>query len=362
MIGYSYVSYVDAAQWLVIIAFCASFYMGTRVEFAYQPNGLTGELNQRTLRKLLYFSVGIGLVGTIGLIAGMSLSLGNFLNTFLASPSQFEQYFFNSSFAILWQANIAGCFLLALTKIDPRWRYAILLALLFQVSLRFAYVYLVIASVYFLVPYSNTQRLSIKRTLSIATILVLPLLYIFINSYSLEDGFSSVLAKIAPYTFGNFVVLSQISIDASLGILNPSFESLGLGSWVATLAKYVEGVTVRPLLVFSPIFLSLGAYGNTATGFSTFMYGGIVDGVVFHFFLGAAAQYLYRLSLRNIVAAAIYAGIASGLALYFATGAPFGTTRLLPAIIWIVFPVLILRTLYGPDVDRSENRRSFRRL
>jgi hypothetical protein len=290
----------------------------------------------------------IGFIGSYKLLSGMGVNIDQHLFIlFLDNMGEFEKGFFNSSFTLMWQANIAALFWFNFTK-KTKIKYLLVLIIFFEIMLRGAYIYIVIGMFYLITPIfflsKNNENLS-KYVL----FFIILLNSIMLLSYSWEgDIFQHYVNKIYPYTVGNFVNLfyyidlrlltDGYEVD-SIGVF---LEGLGFSSILLYLDKYFDLFLSSNISFFD--FLSQSKneviYGNTSTLYGPLTIIPFLVAIVYLFFLGFLSRIIYNQAASSLFFMSVYSWISAATFLSFATGGHFSTTRFFPALLFI-WPFLL---------------------
>jgi len=163
----------------------------------------TTNKNKMAEKKTYYFPfltcVLLGTIGSLKLIQGMDINnLSLLIDLYSNEHYLLEASFFNSSWTLLWQANIAALFWFNFTDMKKTWPFVPIL--LFSISLRAAFLYLIVAIFYLIVPIVYTSKL--KRIHFYFFLLVI---IIFMGSMFTKEGRTFEQPdRISPYSFGNF--------------------------------------------------------------------------------------------------------------------------------------------------------------
>lgn len=367
--SFSPVSFIYIFQGLVIVYGLLGYLL--RVEFASQPSlkflimmilanaiillgsilggkiiigGPSYEIPQKVIRPALVFCVGIGLIGTFKLlqpIGGLAL-LAN-----LETLNYLEGHFFNSSWAILWQACIAGMFWVAISNRQmTRYDLFIIILLVFMISLRGAFLYLIMGTMYF-VAGAMMQKNIASSISSIRLIFLIFPCVMFLTIIFTYASLNPLLAyyKLLPYTFGNFVNL-QMLFDRGLELENVCHDYI-LG--YRSLLVYIEKYTIFRFDYCSPEFpfrwqvIGEHVRGNTSSGFTQVATLGILY-LPFLFVLGFVCSVILVNRFRSNIAAIALPIVYSASALMFASGGYLSSTRIFPSLLFIA-PIFTLTFL-----------------
>jgi hypothetical protein len=295
-----------------------------------------------------WISFFVGTVGTLLLLRNMNIhSFVTFYNVVANDFNSLEDGFFNSSAAILWQANIASFFWYnTVRRPSKAMKFALGLSLLAVFS-RGALLYLIIASFYYVI--SNIYlrgrgELPIRQFL----LLILFTQVIFVLSYSFEGNLAEVyFQKTYPYLSGNFVNLYRhidIASAPSSGIdgVDDISQSMGLSSIRFYLEKYLD-IDFQPSdrMIFYPQAQNAPVYGNTHTLYGQVVYLPIVLLVIFVAFLGVAIGFIYKYAGKNLLFLSIHCWFSAATFLSFGGAGHFTTTRIFPAMLFI-WPLIFL--------------------
>lgn len=277
-----------------------AFFIGS--EFMRRSTGLyrtiyrPSHLQKNIFFKISFFSCfAIGIIGTFLLIKNMGFN-GGLVDIFLKfylNINEFNENFFSSSAAILWQANFATLFWSNFVK--NSWvKTIIIIVSIFDILLRGAYVYLVIGLFYLITPMILRDGFNKKLILFVVFFGIL-LNLITLLSYNWEgDPLLTYAKKIYPYTAGNFVNLAyntntRLSTNiAELMPWNDVMANLGFSTIMIYIDKYLSLNTLSttnylPFLLQSE---NLKIYGNTCTIYGNLVFVPFIFGFSFMFFLG----------------------------------------------------------------------------
>lgn len=342
-----------------------AFFIGS--EFMRRSTGLyrtiyrPSHLQKNIFFKISFFSCfAIGIIGTFLLIKNMGFN-GGLVDIFLKfylNINEFNENFFSSSAAILWQANFATLFWSNFVK--NSWvKTIIIIVSIFDILLRGAYVYLVIGLFYLITPMILRDGFNKKLILFVVFFGIL-LNLITLLSYNWEgDPLLTYAKKIYPYTAGNFVNLAyntntRLSTNiAELMPWNDVMANLGFSTIMIYIDKYLSLNTLSttnylPFLLQSE---NLKIYGNTCTIYGNLVFVPFIFGFSFMFFLGMFIRLVYKHAHKNLFFMSIYSWLSAASFLSFATGGHFITTRFFPALIYI-WPFLFIWLFYRIIKDR----------
>jgi len=296
----------------------------------------------------------VGTTGTVILLNNIELTDPLVFILVLTSHfSYIESNFFNSSAALLWQANIAAFFWY---NFVPRPNFLVKVAIgicLVSVFARGAIVYGVIAFFNYLIP-----LLYIKKDKKIP---VIPIAVIFISvnlifglsyNYVLSDNYDTSIAdiyfqKTYPYLSGNFINLFH-HIDESFGqslfdihAFSELLRSMGLGSILDYISEYF-GIKFQQGQGFEFRSQASNAiiYGNTSTYYGRLTFLPMSVLLPFWIALGVLVGKIYQKASGSIFYLSIHAWFSAATFLSFSTGGHFVTTRMFPALLFI-WPFLL---------------------
>jgi hypothetical protein len=306
-----------------------------------------------TLRSLPFWTCFV--VGTTGTVILLNnIGIFNPLALLLVLTSDFsyvESNFFNSSAALLWQANIAAFFWFNFLPKPNIFAKVAIGVCLVSIFARGAIVYLVIALFNYLIP-----SLYIKKDKKIP---VIPIAVMFISvnlifglSYQYGTSILDIYSqKTYPYLSGNFINLFH-HIDDSFGQsifdvhgFSELMRSMGLGSILDYIDKYF-GIEFQQGQRFEFKSQASNAiiYGNTSTYYSGLTYLPMSVLLPFWVALGVLVGKIYKKASGSIFYLSIHAWFSVATFLAFSTGGHFGTTRMFPALLFI-WPFLLTMKL-----------------
>jgi hypothetical protein len=342
---------------LYVLALSTSFLVGVTFydNVKLSNNKFLGEEIVNSKSQSLFFDFAfyttflISLFGTAKLLSG--LGVFSFLDLVALYSSDFnyiEKNFFNSSYAILWQACFASLFFYNFTRFK-RINLIIVFFLFLMIFFRGAFIYIIIGFFYFIVPRWVLTRHG-KFLNKLLTLLFFFFLLNLIVYFSYEDlSLFKYILKIFPYTAGNYVNLAyhveSLTNNADIFSFSHFFESLGFGSVMFYFDKYFY-LSYSPSLIFP--FLqqieNFHVYGNTATVYGSFLGVNILISSLYFILLGLIGSYLYHNAKYSMFILVVLCWFSASHFLSFATGGHFITTRFFPALLFI-FPFLFLYEL-----------------
>ena len=250
-----------------------------------------------------YITFGIGCIGTLMLLKNIYHSrLFGVLPYYFANFDEFNEYFFSSSFAILWQANFAVLFWSAFLK-DSWIKFIIIFIATINILLRAAFLYIVVATFYYLIPHSILSK---NKYFILIFVFILILIPIFNYPNSVDDV-KKMLISVTPYTFGNFTNYNiyfneMYRGDKASYDLVDIFSNFGFGSIMLYMDKYF-GTNflkyVKPGSFYNQL-QDYTRYGNIATFYSGFTKVPYLLAVFFIFFLGLLNRIIYNNAYSSI--------------------------------------------------------------
>jgi hypothetical protein len=296
----------------------------------------------------------IGLIGTVALLGGIVDDFQGFLFLLVNDASFLDKNFFNSSFALLWQANIASLFWFSLayrkvTKID----YIFLALTSMSIILRFAFVYIVIAAFYFLIPMIASRRIDLKHLLKYGVLLFIVFNYLIFSTYAFDAAdnvFAAYAVKVYPYTAGNIVAflyhfdsfpISLVSLSGAGQI----YEALGLSSISSYIDDYFNfNIEIESRMIFIQQVAGQKVYGNTHTIFGQLIY--LPSILYFPYLLcfGFLLKKIHLMSRKSVYFLTVHCWFSAASFLAFSGAGHFTTTRFFPAILFI-FPLYLFLTI-----------------
>lgn len=346
-----------SASYLLTLGF--SFLMGSLIldKKGYIPEILNKQiLKHRTqiVVKIAFFvNFIIGTLGTLILLKGFySGNLLNLLPYFISNFDKFDKMFFNSSAAILWQANIAVLFWAGFLK--DNWFKIILISIAtINVLLRAAFLYLIVAAFYYIIP---NFILSKKKHFILILIFILILVPIF-NYPNSTGNVKNMLISVTPYTFGNFTNYNiyfneMYESDKSSYDLVDIFRHFGFGSIMFYMDKYLKTDFLKHTRPF-PFLNQLkdySRYGNLASFYGTFTKVPYLIAVFFAFFLGLLNRFIYNGAHKSLFFLSIYSWFAASNFMAFAGAGYFASTQFIPAVLFI-WPFLLIISLLNMDIS-----------
>lgn len=354
------VSDFNLYTFLYILLLSSSFFFGYYINNTkHEKNRIKLIKNNKSNNEKLFtfffvFCTLIGTYGTYKLLSniGISYNLLNVNNIFQENFSRFNEEFFNSSHAILWQANIAALFWFSFSRKSYLTRFLVFIVII-NILFRGAYVYLIIAFFYFMAPVILREGLR-KSFIIYAMFFVFVINLVAYLSYDWTQGnpVDLYFQKIYPYTSGNYVNLS-LNIITELeqyisGTIpwNDLLSNLGFGSVFSYLDKYLSFnlSAEESYLIFHKLSSNLPIYGNTSTFYGNLVYVPIPLTILHVFILGYLSRFFYVKSNVSLIALSVLAWFSAAHFLSFATGGHFSTTRFIPALLYI-WPLIFIFTL-----------------
>jgi hypothetical protein len=236
-------------------------------------------------------------------------------------------------------------FLLAVSD-SVRFRPALVLLLFGAVLLRAAYLYLVVALFYWIVPL--LYRREDAKEAGIWTMgagFLMLLLPTWAVGYRGIQGF---LVTVTPYTFGNFSNYNHWFHTVSFtgwgvgGDVSEVLYHAGLGSILAYVQEY-SGLRLAATPGAEPFLRQLSGvprYGNVSSIYGSLVRLPLWIGLMLPFALGAMSEWVYRRAFGSTFFQSIYAWMAAAAFLSFAGAGFFTTTRFFPAVLY-VWPALV---------------------
>lgn len=308
--------------------------------------------NQMLVSQYLLFA--IGSFGTYKLVTGMDLNLSLLISSEDNAYNYLEENFFNSSFAILWQALIASLFFAGNIKKSNKFSTFLCVISIIFISLRGAYLYLIIGFMYYLAGVMISGK-RIEKTGALKYIITLSTLVISILYLSYDiSSFADIIVKIIPYTYGNLLNYSAVYVESRyLDHIDCGSYYFGLTSIFEYINRYF-GTTLAVCELSFPFRQQTEyqvSFGNTVTGFSQIAY--------FGNFLYFPVIFLLAFTLKQVdshyntsVLCACYLPVAlSASILMFASGGFASTTRIIPSLIYIL-PLLFFIKQFGVNQYR----------
>lgn len=332
----------------VILLLITGIYVGAQ---SGKRKNFTREWNLEKNSISFWVTFGIGMFGTFILLRNMEITSFLLLYSIIASDfDTLESEFFNSSAAILWQANIASFFWYNTVKRPSMLMKTALGLSLIAVFLRGALLYLVIAGFYYLISYLYLRG---RRVLPVKQ-LVFFLFFIqlvFMLSYTFQDNLAQIyFQKTYPYLSGNFVNLwRHIDIafeqQRTTDGLDDISVSMGLGSIRVYLMSYLD-IDFQPInrMIFYLQATNAPIYGNTHTLHGQLAYLPMYLLFPFQLFLGILIGFFYRKAPENLFYLSIHCWFSAATFLSFAGAGHFTTTRFFPAMLFI-WPLLFMPTV-----------------
>jgi hypothetical protein len=290
----------------------------------------------------------IGAFGTIRLLMGLGISSPTaYFYIITRDFNSLEGGFFNSSSAILWQANFAAFFWFNfVSKPNVAMKAALGLCLVFIFS-RGALLYIIIAACYYLVSYSYLKSARKNLIMSLGFSFVF-LQMVFLLSYTFSGNIYQIyFEKTYPYLSGNFVNLFR-HIDMAFNrqlvdieSLDDLLQSMGLSSIRVYLDRYF-GWEFQPDLrmVFFRQAIGSHVYGNTHTIYGQQVYLPLIAGIPYVIFLGILIGRVFRLAKENVFFLSVHCWFTAATFLSFAGAGHFTTTRFFPAMLFI-WPIIL---------------------
>lgn len=327
--------YLTTASLLLTAGIAAGALGRTRKMFAQ-------ELRLKENSIPFWMTFGIGMFATVTLLRNMNIN--DFAQLYFIATNDFntlESNFFNSSVAILWQANIASFFWYNTVKRPSIFMKIALGLSLIAVFSRGALLYLIIAGFYYLVSYLYLRGRGSLPIKQLVLFLVFTQL-IFILSYTFQGNLVETYAqKTYPYLSGNFVNLwRHIDIAFRPGFatdgLDDISQSLGLSSIRVYLMRYF-GFDFQPTdhMIFYLQALNAPINGNTHTLHGQLVYLPMFLLFPFLLFLGFVMGFFYRKAPENLFYISIHCWFSAATFLSFAGAGHFTTTRFFPAMLFI---------------------------
>lgn len=294
----------------------------------------------------------IGGFGTFMLLSNLgAASPRAFITLVTTDFNTLEQDFFNSSYAILWQACIAAFFWFNTVK-QPTLAMKIALGLLIIfVFARGALLYIIIAVSYYLISYIY-MRPNAHFPLKPVLLFLSFTQVVFLLSYTFEGNAVQIyFEKTYPYLSGNFVNLFRhIDLGFANSVLIPdsmdnTLQAMGLSSIWVYLDRYL-GWEFSPDLrmIFYLQTKNAYVYGNTHTLYGQLLYLPVMLFIPFVFALGLLIGGVYRLAAHNLFWLSVHCWMSAATFLSFAGAGHFTTTRFFPALLFI-WPFLLLLAL-----------------
>ncbi|SMO66090.1 hypothetical protein SAMN06265173_108133 [Thalassovita litoralis] len=327
--------YLTTASLLLSAGIAAGALGKTRKRFAQ-------ELPLKETSVPFWMTFGIGIFATATLL--LNLNITSFAQLYFLAINDFnalESGFFNSSAAILWQANIASFFWYNTVKRPSIFMKVALGFSLIAVFSRGALLYLIIAGFYYLVSYLYLRGRGVLPIKQLVLFLVF-VQFVFILSYTFQGNLAEIyIQKTYPYLSGNFVNLwRHIDIAFSPEFATDGFDditqSLGLGSIRVYLMKYF-GFEFQPTerMIFYSQALNAWINGNTHTLYGQLVYLPMFLLFPFLLFLGFLMGFFYRKAPKNLYYISIHCWFSAATFLSFAGAGHFTTTRFFPAMLFI---------------------------
>ncbi len=318
----------------------------------YTPTVLEKRISTHVAQVIIKAAfVGCFILGSSGaLLLLKSLYQGGLLGLlpyYVSHFGEFNAHFFNSSAALLWQANFATIFFGALLK-RTRGKYVFLLIAFFNILLRSAFVYLVIAAFYYLTSMLILRKK--KHFIYSVTIISLLLVGLAAVNYNLPSkSLRQALISVTPYTYGGFINynINFSEFSEERGENYQAVQILAyLGFWsdMFYADKYL-GTDFRPQdvapLPFRNQLRDYVRYGNISTFYGNFIKVPYLLAVVFVFFLGILNRIVYRYAHSSVFALSIYSWFAAASFMSFAGSGYFASTRWVPAVMYI-WPIVFI--------------------
>lgn len=305
---------------------------------------------------IFWICFGTGSIGTLILLSNIGItSFAQFIFAVQSDFNNLESNFFNSSAAILWQANTAAFFWFNVVK-RPSWLMKVALIICFvSIMARGALLYIVIALFYYIVSahHLRSEKKSFRAPL---ILLIIAINFIFAMSYDFDGSVLQIyFQKSYPYLSGNFTNLFR-HIDMTFGrsILeirnfDDLLQSMGFNSIRTYLDSYF-GITYQPYdrMPFYPQASNASVFGNTHSLYGQVVYLPLVILVPFWIGLGWSIGRIYLLSSRSLFYLSIHVWFSAATFLSFAGAGHFNTTRLFPALLFI-WPFLLIIKLFFPQ-------------
>jgi len=361
----NYTGYLKSAEEFSFPSLCyiltlgLSFLIGSLIldKKRYIPEILNKKISKRRTQiiiKIAFFvNFVIGTLGTLILLRGFySGNLLNLLPYFISNFDRFDRMFFNSSAAILWQANLAVLFWAGFFK--DNWFKIILISIAtINILLRAAFLYLVVAAFYYIIP---NFILSKKKHFILILIFILILVPIF-NYPNSTGNVKKMLISVTPYTFGNFtnynIYFNEMykSDKASYDLVD-IFRHFGFGSIMFYMDKYI-GTNFLKHVKPSPFYNQLQdytRYGNLSSFYGKFIKVPYLFAIIFIFFLGLLNRIIYNNAYNNLFFLSIYSWFAASNFMSFTGLGYFASTRFIPAVLFI-WPFLLIISLLNMDIS-----------
>jgi len=317
----------------------------------------------RLIVKIAFFvSFIIGSLGTLILLRGFYYGdLFNLLPYFISNFNKFDKMFFNSSAAILWQANFAVLFFSAFLK-DSWLKFIIISVAAINILFRAAFLYVVVAAFYFFIP--NIILAKKKYSYIILFFVIILILMPMLNYQNSVSSIKKMLISVTPYTFGNFtnynIYFSDMYTHNSSIYFDfvDIFKSLGFGSIMFYMDKYVGTdflkYNTRPAPFFSQL-QDYPRYGNLASFYSSFTKIPYLLAVLFCFFLGLLNRFVYNYAHKSLFFLSVYSWFAAANFMSFAGSGYFSATRFIPAVLFI-WPFLFILSLFDMSISPQKAR------
>lgn len=342
---------MSATALMYYVLFNALFFTGVIISKSYFSINSSLREIRITTKYVTYCCYGtfiVGQVGSLYLLQGMGISNPiSAISAFFTDFSRFEEDFFNSSFAILWQANIAFLFWFSLSNKNLLLKIMLFFCIM-SLFFRGAYVYLIIGAFYFFVPYYLFRGYSKKLLLYLLiSFLALNIITVLSYSFSSDSFYLLYFSKIYPYVPGNIVNFSYHADNSTtLYSFTEILSSLGFYSILLYINDYFsDGPLTAMTLPFYNQVQGHAIYGNTSMIFGKLLYAPILISALFIMMLGLLCGYFYERRRSNLFCISVLSFLTAASFLSFATGGHFGTTRFFPALLFI-WPLLCFKELY----------------
>ncbi|MBP7078400.1 MAG: hypothetical protein KBA77_02535, partial [Synergistales bacterium] len=285
-----------------------------------------------------------GTIGSFKLIQGMDIhNLSLLIDLYLNNHYLLESSFFNSSWTLLWQANIAALFWFNFTDRKKTWPLVPLL--LFSISLRAAFLYLTVAIFYLIVPIVYSFK--VRKT---HVYFFLFLIIFFMGSMFIKEGRTSEQPdRISPYSFGNFSSFNYYYETPSYRKI--TFEDIGLNMGLGQIFIYSNkyfGTKLRYTPSWHHGFLrqvkNSSEKGNVVPLQTYLIYLPLFLSLAFFSFLGFLCGFLFKVASSNLWGLSIYSWFAASLFMVHSGGGFFATTKFFPAMMYI-WPFLLFYSI-----------------
>jgi len=348
------------ASTFYLLTFGLSFFMGSFI--LDRPKNKMFDKNiikyntQIIIKFSFYICFVIGFIGTLVILKSFYHgSLLRLLPYFFANFNEFDKYFPRSHAMVLWQANFAVLFWSAFRK-DNWVKFIVIFIAAINILFRAAFLYVVVAAFYFLVP---TVILAKKRYFILLFVFVLVLMPLI--NYPISIGnIKRMLISITPYTFGNFInyniYFNEMYLHNNICFdFVDVFRRLGFGSIMFYMDKYL-GTDFLKHIPPAPFYNQLQdyiRYGNLASFYARFTKLPYLLGIFYCFFLGLLNRFVYNHAFKSLFFLSIYSWFAAASFMSFAGTGYFASTRFIPAILYI-WPFLLIIWLSNVPISHRK--------